>query len=71
MAKIDAARIPSDALSELRAGHAVPLVKRGRTIATLVARRARPRVVAKRELAALRESDRGDDWADYAAWPVR
>ena len=71
MAKIDAAKLPSDALSELEAGHAVPLVKRGRTIATLVARRARPRVDAKRELAALREADRGDDWADYAAWPAR
>jgi antitoxin (DNA-binding transcriptional repressor) of toxin-antitoxin stability system len=71
MAKIDASRISSDALSELQAGHAVPLVKRGRTIATLVARRARPRVDAKRELAALREADRGDDWADYAAWPSR
>jgi antitoxin (DNA-binding transcriptional repressor) of toxin-antitoxin stability system len=71
VAKIDASRIPSDALSELQAGHAVPLVKRGRTIATLVARRARPRVDAKRELAAIRAADRGDDWADYAAWPVR
>jgi hypothetical protein len=26
---------------------------------------------AARELAALREVDRGDDWADYAAWPTR
>jgi antitoxin (DNA-binding transcriptional repressor) of toxin-antitoxin stability system len=67
MAKIDASRLSADALSELRAGHSVPLVKRGRTIATLVARRARPRVDAKRELAVLRKADRGDDWADYAA----
>jgi antitoxin (DNA-binding transcriptional repressor) of toxin-antitoxin stability system len=71
MAKIDASRISSDALSELQAGHPVPLVKRGRTIATLVARPARPRVDAKRELAVLREADRGDDWADYASWPSR
>jgi antitoxin (DNA-binding transcriptional repressor) of toxin-antitoxin stability system len=71
MAKIDASKISSDALSELQAGHAVPLVKRGRTIATLFARRAQPRVDAKRELAAIREADRGDDWADYAAWPSR
>jgi len=34
MAKIDASRISPDALSELQAGDAVPLVKRGRTIAT-------------------------------------
>lgn len=71
VAKIDASQISSEALSELRAGRSVPLVKRGRTIAILVARRAHPRVEAKRELVALREADRGDDWADYAAWPSR
>lgn len=71
MAKIDASRISSDALAELRAGRSVPLVKRGRTIATLRAQRARPRVDAVRELSVLRAADRGDDWADYAAWPFR
>lgn len=71
MAKIDASKISSEALFELRAGRPVPLVKRGRTIATLFARRARPRVDAKRELAALREADRGDDWAEYLAWLSR
>ena len=25
----------------------------------------------RRELAVLREADRGDDWADYPAWPIR
>ena len=47
------------------------LVKSGRTIATLRAQRARPLADAARELAVLRDADRGDDWADYAAWPKR
>lgn len=71
MAKIDASRIPVDALAELKAGRSVPLVKRGRTIATLRAQRARPRLDAERELALLRKADRGDDWADYVDWPSR
>ena len=50
MAKIDASRICSDALAELR---------------------ERPQADPARELAVLREADRGDDWADYAAWPDR
>ncbi len=29
------------------------------------------RDLAARELAVLRDADRGDDWADYAAWPQR
>ena len=41
MAKIDASRISSDALADLRAGRSVRLVKSGRTIATLRAQRAR------------------------------
>jgi antitoxin (DNA-binding transcriptional repressor) of toxin-antitoxin stability system len=71
MAKIDASRISPDALAELRAGRSVRLVKRGRTIATLRAQRARPQADAARELAVLRDADRGDDWAEYAAWPSR
>ena len=67
MAKIDASRISPDALAELRAGRSVRLVKRGRTIATLRAQRARPQVDALRELAVLRDADRGDDWAEYAS----
>ena len=70
MAKIDASKIPAGALAELRAGRSVPLVRRGRTIATLRAQRARPRIDARRELAAIRAADRGDDWADYVAWPA-
>jgi len=69
MAKIDASRISTDALAELQAGRSVRLVKRGRTIATLRAQRARTQAEATRELAVLRDADRGDDWADYAAWP--
>jgi len=71
MAKIDASRISSDALADLRAGRSVRLVKSGRTIATLRAQRARPQADPARELAVLRDADRGDDWADYAAWPKR
>ncbi len=71
MAKIDASRISSDALADLRAGRSVRLVKSGRTIATLRAQRARPQPDPARELAVLRDADRGDDWADYAAWPKR
>jgi antitoxin (DNA-binding transcriptional repressor) of toxin-antitoxin stability system len=71
MAKIDASRISSDALADLRAGRSVRLVKSGRTIATLRAQRARTQADATRELAVLRDADRGDDWADYAAWPQR
>ena len=71
MAKIDASRISSDALADLRAGRSVRLVKSGRTIATLRAQRARTQADAARELAVLRDADRGDDWADYAAWPKR
>ena len=67
MAKIDASRISPDALAELRAGRSVRLVKRGRTIATLRAQRARPQVDAARELAVLRDADRRDDWAEYAS----
>jgi len=46
-------------------------VKSGRTIATLRAQRARTQADATRELAVLRDADRGDDWADYAAGPQR
>lgn len=67
MAKIDASRISSDALAELQAGRSVRLVRRGRTIATLRAQRARPQADARHELAALRDADRGDDWVEYAS----
>ena len=67
MVKIDASRISSDALAELWAGRSVRLVRRGRTIATLRAQRARPQVDALRELAVLRDADRGDDWAEYVS----
>ncbi len=66
MAKIDASRISSDALAELRAGRSVRLVRSGRTIATLRAQRARPHADPARELAVLREADRGDPWAEGA-----
>jgi len=67
MAKIDASRISSDALAELRAGRSVRLVKSGRTIATLRAQSARTQADATREQAVLRDADRGDDWAEYAS----
>jgi len=71
MTKIDASRIAAEALADLRAGRTVLLVKGGRTIATLRAQRTRTQADATRELVVLREADRGDDWADYAAWPQR
>ena len=67
MVKIDASRISSDALADVRAGRSVRLVKSGRTIATLRAQRARTQTAAARELAVLRDADRGDDWAEYAS----
>lgn len=67
MVKIDASRISSDAIAELQAGRGVRRVRRGRTIATLRAQRARPQVDAPRELAVLRDADRRDDWAEYAS----
>lgn len=70
MVKIDISSIPAGALAELSAGRSVLLVKHGRTIAILRAQRVQPRIDAKRELAAIRAADHGDDWADYLSSPV-
>ena len=70
MATIDASRITRAALRDLRAGRAVKLTQEGRAIAALRALPLRPRFSPAAELAAIREADKGDDWADFLAWPA-
>ena len=70
MATIDASRITRAALRELQAGKPVKLTREGKPIAALRAVPLRPRFNAAAELAAIREADRGDDWADFLAWPA-
>ena len=70
MATIDASRITRAALRDLQAGRPVKLTQEGKAIAALRALPLRPRFDAAAELAAIRKADRGDDWADFIAWPA-
>ena len=70
MATIDASRITRAALRDLQAGRPVKLTQEGKAIAALRAVPLRPRIDPVVELAAIRKADRGDDWADFIAWPA-
>ena len=70
MATIDASRITRAALRDLQAGRPVKLTRGGKAIAALRALPLRPRFDAAAELAAIRKADRGDDWANFLAWPA-
>ena len=70
MATIDASRLTRAALRELQAGKPVKLTREGKSIAALRAVPLRPRFSPAAELAAIRKADRGDDWADFLAWPA-
>ena len=70
MACIDASRITRAALRDLRAGRPVKLTQEGKVIAALRALPLRPRFDPAVELAAIRKADKGDDWADFLAWPA-
>lgn len=70
MATIDASRITRAALRDLQAGRPVKLTQEGKAIAALRALPLRPRFNPGVELAAIRKADRGDDWADFVAWPA-
>jgi hypothetical protein len=48
----------------------VKLTREGKAIAALRALPLRPRFDPAVELAAIRKADRGDDWADFVAWPA-
>lgn len=70
MATIDASRITRAALRDLQVGRSVKLIREGKTIAALRALPLRPGFDPAAELAAIRNADQGDDWADYLAWPA-
>ena len=70
MATIDASRITRAALRDLQAGRPVKLTREGKAIAALRALPLRPRFDPAAELAAIRKADKGDDWADFLAWPA-
>jgi hypothetical protein len=70
MATVDASRITRAALRDLQAGRPVKLIREGKAIAALRALPLRPRFDPAAELAAIRKADKGDDWADYLAWPA-
>jgi hypothetical protein len=48
----------------------VKLTREGKAIAALRALPLRPRFDPATELAVIRKADRGDDWADFLAWPA-
>ena len=70
MATIDASRITRAALRDLLAGRPVKLTREGKAIAALRALPLRPRFNPAAELAAIRKADKGDDWAEFVAWPA-
>jgi len=70
MSTIDASRITRAALRDLQAGRPVKLTQAGKPIAALRALPLRPRFNPATELAVIRKADRGDDWADFLAWPA-
>ena len=70
MGNNDASQDARAALRDLRAGSPVKLTQEGKAIAALRALPLRPRFDATAELAAIRKADRGDDWADFLAWPA-
>lgn len=73
MPTIDASELPAAALRALRAGKPVQLTCEGKTIATLSARPGQftsaELARARKDLARVRRTDHGDDWADYVPLP--
>jgi antitoxin (DNA-binding transcriptional repressor) of toxin-antitoxin stability system len=71
MTTIDVAQLPAQAAKDLQAGKPVKLTRSGKLVATVRAVAARPRHHPRKELAAMREADTGDDWREFAGWPER
>lgn len=71
MTTIDVAQLPAQAAKDLQAGKAVKLTRFGKLVGTVRAVAARPRYDPKKELAAMRKVDPGDDWRDFAGWRDR
>ncbi len=71
MSTIDVAQLPAQAAKDLQAGKAVKLTRLGKLVATVRAVAARPSYDPRKELAAIRKADAGDDWRDFAGWPDR
>ncbi len=71
MTTMDVAQLPAQAAKDLQAGKPVKLTRLGKLVATVRAVAARPRYDPKKELAAMRKADAGDDWREFAGWPER
>jgi antitoxin (DNA-binding transcriptional repressor) of toxin-antitoxin stability system len=71
MTRIEVAQLPVQAAKDLQAGKAVKLTRSGKLVATVRALAARPAYDPRKELAAIRKADAGDDWQEFAGWPER
>lgn len=69
MTEIEVAQLPVQAARGLQAGKPVKLTRSGKLVATVRALAARPAYDPKKELAAIRKADAGDDWQAFAGWP--